>query len=360
MPVGEPSNSWEQLQARMEAVPRLDLDAGSTPLHECATLTEDLQGPRVLIKRDDLTGRAFGGNKIRKLEYILQGVKERGADTIVVGAARQSNFCREISGCASKLGIEVVAYLRGTEPLSYEGNVLLDHIFGAKIFASDAQSWSELHREMYGAADVLSAQGRQVEVVTGFEPLGSLAYVNCAMEVSQQCASLGLEPTHVYLSSGTGTQAGLQVGFAALGMDVDVVGVGPMQHLEGYDSIPHRLSEVANWISAKLELSLNFAPENFQHTTAHVDGGYAHCGYETAEAIRTFGRREAILLDPVYTGKAMAALLAHSRQGRLGGSDTVVFLHTGGTPAMFASIEGARTNLGLEGSHLGAASMGSR
>jgi 1-aminocyclopropane-1-carboxylate deaminase/D-cysteine desulfhydrase-like pyridoxal-dependent ACC family enzyme len=207
---------------------------------------------------------------------------------------------------------------------------------GADVRLHPYESWTALHEAMHTLARDLCAQGRRARAVTGFEPVGALAYVECAVEVARQCDELGVEPDVVVVSSATGTQAGLEVGFRALGLDTRVVGISPIPALEGFATIPERLAEVANWLCERLELDWRLEPEDIENTPAYVGEGYAALGVDARAALELFARTEALILDPVYTAKAAAGLVDMVRDGRIEPESTVVFVHTGGTPALFA------------------------
>jgi 1-aminocyclopropane-1-carboxylate deaminase/D-cysteine desulfhydrase-like pyridoxal-dependent ACC family enzyme len=321
---------------RLAAEPRVPLACLPTPLDACPRLSESLDGVQVLVKRDDLTGLAFGGNKTRKLEFLLTESVASGVDVIVTGAAKQSNFCRQTAAAAARLGMEAVLLLIGDPRAERQGNLLVDDLVGADVRLHPYTSWTELHEAIRATAAHLREHGRRARALTGFEPVGALAYVECALELAQQCRERDVHPDVVVVSSATGTQAGLEVGFRALGLDTHVVGVSPLPDLEGYPTIAARLAEVGNWLCERLELSWRLAPEDVDNTTAYVGQGYAVLGSDARAALELFARTEGLILDPVYTAKAAAGLVDMCRDGRIAPGGTVVFVHTGGTPALFA------------------------
>ncbi|MGQ9585387.1 MAG: 1-aminocyclopropane-1-carboxylate deaminase/D-cysteine desulfhydrase [Anaerolineae bacterium] len=328
--------SAKALKERVQETPRVKLAALPTPLQECAHFSKVLGGPRIFVKREDLTGLAFGGNKVRKLELFMAELVSQGVETVVAGASKQSNFCRQVSACAAKLGMKAVLVLMGDPDTERQGNLLVDDLLGADIRLQNIEDWPQLHETMHQLAEDLRSQGVKVRALTGFEPLGSIAYVDCVLEMLPQFEEHGIQPDYLFVCSGTGTQAGLEVGVRALGLDCKVIGVSPSAGLSGYDSISHRLAEVANWVADRLGLGLTFKADEITNTPDYVGEGYAKVTEAGIEAIRLFARTEGILLDPVYTGKAMAGLIDYIRRGEIGPEKTVVFVHTGGTPALFA------------------------
>jgi 1-aminocyclopropane-1-carboxylate deaminase/D-cysteine desulfhydrase-like pyridoxal-dependent ACC family enzyme len=330
------ATSAHDLAERIAAQPRVPLAVSPTPLQDCPRLSEALGGVRLLIKRDDLTGLAFGGNKTRKLEFLLAEPVANGVEVIVAGAAKQSNFCRQTAAAAARLGMEAILLLMGDPRVERQGNLLVDELVGADVRLHPYESWTALHEAMHALAADLRANGRRAQALTGFEPVGALAYVECALEIARQCEERGVEPDVVVVSSATGTQAGLEVGFRALGLGTRVVGISPIPALEGYASIPARLAEVANWLCERLGLDWRLEPDDIDNTPAYVGEGYARVGADGRAALELFGRREAVILDPVYTAKAAAGLVDMVGDGRIAADATVVFVHTGGTPALFA------------------------
>lgn len=328
--------SKEALKRKVDSFPRVHLAVLPTPLHECPRLSRALGGPRIFMKRDDLTGLAFGGNKTRKLEFFMADLVNQGVETVVAGASKQSNFCRQTAAAAAKLGMKAILMLIGDPQTERQGNLLIDDLVGADIRLHNYPSWPELHQSIYRLADELRQQGVKAQALTGFEPLGTIAYVDCMIEMVDQFREHGIDPGYLFVASGTGTQAGLEVGVRALGLDCQIVGVSPSPDLEGYPSISARLSEVANWVSDRLDLGLSFDPREIVNTSDYVGEGYGVVTQDGIEAIRIVARTEGILLDPVYTGKAMAGLIDYIRRGKIGINQTVVFVHTGGTPALFA------------------------
>lgn len=325
------------LQAAIDSLPRIKLASLPTPLQECPRFSRALGGPRVFVKRDDLTGLAFGGNKTRKLEFSMPEHVKNNVEVIVAGAAVQSNFCRQTAAAAAKLGMRSILLLLGRPDAEVQGNLLLDDILGAEVHLEDRNSYLEMHAMLESVAKGLRAKGQRAAAMNGFEPVASVGYVLCMVEMARQFEELGIRPSRMYVASGTGTLAGLEVGCRALGLDVVVTGVSPSHEvLEGYPTTEHRFAEVGTWVANHLALDLGFSPSDFNYTLAYGGPGYGLMNPSALEAIRLLARTEGILLDPVYTCKALSALIDHVRTGEIGKDETVVFVHTGGTPALFA------------------------
>jgi len=292
-----------------------------TPLDEAPRLSDAL-GARILIKRDDLTGLALGGNKARKLQYLLADAVARGCHTIVAVGGAQSNFCRMAAAAAAKLDLRCHLVLGGEQPARATGNILLDELFGAELRYAGSEDWGE----MTDAAKRLATElgdGAYFMPIGGATPVGALAYVDAADELLGQIDTL---PDWIVIADGSGgTHAGLLAGLPpsvrVLGIDVS----RPERPLKA--SIPKLAERTA-------ELAGRALPPFELHIADHTGERYAAITRECREAVRMAAELEAVVLDPVYTGKAMAGMIAALRDGRIGG--TVVFWHTGGAPALFA------------------------
>jgi 1-aminocyclopropane-1-carboxylate deaminase/D-cysteine desulfhydrase-like pyridoxal-dependent ACC family enzyme len=259
----------------------------------------------------------------------------QGADCLITLGAGQSNHCRQTAAAAVKAGID--SYLLLYPPFHGEGqgNLLLDDLLGAHLVRLDSRDPAVLERETERLVERLRSEGRRPYVIPvgGSNATGAVGYVLCAVELARQLAARGLDATHVYVSSGSsGTQSGLLVGRMALGASWQVVGVSP--GTKGVD-VAARVAEVGRACARLLGLEGDPATDVVTDDR-YVGPAYGSVTPECAEAVRLLARSEGIVLDPVYTGKAMAGLIDHVRRGTLGPSDTVVFVHTGGTPALFA------------------------
>lgn len=292
-----------------------------TPLDEAPRLSAEL-GIRVLIKRDDMTGLALGGNKARKLAYLMPDLIERGYDTVVTSGAAQSNFARMTAAAAARLGMTCHLVLAGDAPPRFTGNLVLDRLFGATLHFAGIHDWGQIEAEVERLAAELGPRAYAMPI-GGATPLGALSYVHAADELLSQMEA---PPDWIVLADGSGsTHAGL---LAGLPPSVRVLGVDvsrpPM-------SLPDIVSRMAEKTAA---LAGRPAPTNEALIVDHCGPAYASITPEAQEAVRLAARTEGLVLDPVYTGKAMAGLIAAVRDGRISG--TVVFWHTGGSVALFA------------------------
>ncbi len=311
----------------MKALPRIPLAALPTPVQPLLRLSEEL-GFTLLVKRDDLTGLAFGGNKVRKLEYLLADAQAQGADVVVTTGAAQSNHCRQTAGAAAKLGLGCRLVL--TTPRRPSGNLLLDGLLGARV------TWAAPEARAQALAQAVAeeaAQGRRPYRIPygGSSPLGAAAYAYALEELLSQ----GVTPdTIVFASSSGGTQAGLVAGARLLGFRGRILGISIQ---EPAPTLRERVAVLASQTAALLG-----TPTTFRDTEIFVCDTYAKAGYGVVtdaeiNAILRFARAEGLFLDPVYTGRAAAALLDLAAQGDFAPQETVLFWHTGGTPALFAT-----------------------
>ena len=337
---GNPMARFDAAVARFERAPLAHLP---TPFEELTALAAELGGPRLFTKRDDQTGLAFGGNKARKLDFILADAKARGSDRVITWAGVQSNWARMTAAGARRLGMEATLVLQRregqpTEPA--DGNLLLDRLLGAEVvlLEPDADREAEVERVVAAAR----ADGGKPYVVgvggsrTGHSmehPLGAVAYANGFRELLAQARDRGVEITHVVHASGSGsTQAGLVVGAAALAPGVEIIGISSGGAKEASE---RNVLEIARQTVAAMDLPVEILPERVTVLDDYVGEGYGVVDRRIVEAIALVARTEGLLLDPVYTGKALTGLIGLIESGELGPEDTVVFLHTGGTPALF-------------------------
>jgi len=322
-----------KLEAKIEGLPRIRLANLPTPLQEMPRLSKALGGPKIWVKRDDQTGLAFGGNKVRKLEFEVAEAVEKGADTVVAGGVVQSNHALATTVAARRLGMRVVLLLRGEEPKEYTGNLLLNHVFGAEIRFIRAK-WHETGPITRSVVEELRKKGHKPYVAPFSSPLGSVGYVNAVLELLQQAEGMNLKIDSVVHAAGSGgTQAGLIVGNKALKARIDVVGIA-VESDGGW--LLNETTEIADKCARLLGLDLPVTRDDVRILYDYVGAGYRILDEKVKDAIRLVARTEGILLDPVYTGKAMAGLIDLVKQGRFKRSENVVFLHTGGTPAIFA------------------------
>ena len=324
--------------------PRISLTALPTPLADAVRLREALGGPgkcpRILTKRDDLTTLGLGGNKARKLEYLVADARAQGATTLITTGAVQSNHARMTAAAACVAGMRCVLVLTATtDRPAIAGNLLLDHLYGAAIrLVPSIDPMLAVGQDEAIVAEVVAeetAAGRTPYVIPvgGSSGVGVFGYIGGSAELVDQLDDAGVTPSRLYYASGSrGTQAGLTLGAKLCGAPYRVYGVAVSA---GEPEKIERAKRIANEAAARLNL-----PERLERSDLVTDQEYIGEGYgiptkEALEAIAILARSEAILLDPCYTSKAMAALVHHVRAGELAPGDTVVFLHTGGMPALF-------------------------
>ncbi|MBA7657957.1 L-cysteate sulfo-lyase [subsurface metagenome] len=318
-----------------------------TPLHEVPKFSAAIGGPRIFIKRDDLTGLAFGGNKTRMFEFLLAKARAEGADTVVGGAGVQSNYARQLVAACNSMGFEihlVLRYIRGPKDNDIQGNLLLDLLAGASVHVINA-SGEEQRRAMYDLAEKLKKKGKKpfVARMASDEELTPdvIAYVNCFCEIVEQCKELEIVPSSLYLASYDSTQAGLELSIAALRSSIRIVGIAPAVWESDASEL---IARYANQAAEKLTLNCRIKKEDVFNTTDYVGERYGIPTQAGIDMIKLMARTEGIFLDPVYTSKAMSALYDHVKKGKVSSKDVVIFLHTGGTPALFAYQE----ELGME------------
>jgi L-cysteate sulfo-lyase len=323
---------------RLAGFPRLGLANLPTPLEPMKRLTAHLGGPRLWVKREDATGLGFGGNKLRKLDYVLHEALSNSADAIVSGGVVQSNSQRQVAAVAAKLGIacHLAVYHGRLEPPTPEykssGNALLNRLFGAHLH--DVPWTGDRNAAIRTLVADLEASGhRPYFVPYGVSnPLGALAYATTISEIDSQATRLGFAPSAIVHCTGSGgTQAGLVVGAALALPNTQIVGID-------IDAEPARVrvDVVALAQQASELLDVPFEEASVEVVAGHAGPAYCVPHQATIEAIRLAGRLEALPLDPVYSGKGLAGLIALIRQGRWSKDEDVIFLHTGGAPALFA------------------------
>ena len=318
--------------------PRVFLAHLPTPLERMDRLTKDLGGPEIWIKRDDCTGLSTGGNKTRKLEFLMAEALAEGADTIITQGATQSNHARQTAAFAAKLGLACHILLEdrtGSNDQNYNtnGNVLLDHLHGATT--SRRAGGVDMAAEMVALAERVKEDGAKPYIIPGggSNPTGALGYVNCAFELVAQANDRGLVIDHIVTATGSaGTQAGLITGLKALNAGIPLLGVGvraPQARQE------ESVFNLAQRTAEKLGCPGVVSRADVVANTDYVGAGYGIPRADTLEAIQLFAQLEGILLDPVYSGKGAAGLIDLVRKGRFTKGQRVVFLHTGGAAGLF-------------------------
>lgn len=338
----------DELTRRLAAVPCTRLAALPTPLDDATRLRAALGGPtrcpRILVKRDDLTGLGLGGNKARKLEYLVAHAVAEGATALITTGAVQSNHARMTAAAAALCGLEahLVLTANGAAPApapADEGNLLLDRLFGAHVYfvPSVDPMLAVGHDEVMVAevASLIRARGGRPYVIPvgGSSAVGALGYVAGTVELAAQLEAIDTRPSRLYFASGSrGTQAGLTLGAHLLGMPYRLHGVAVSA---GEPEKIERARRVAGDAATLLGANDSVRAVEFFTDQNFIGDGYGLPTAAALEALRLVARSEALVLDPTYTAKAMAALVAHLLAGQIAASDTVVFLHTGGSPALF-------------------------
>ena len=318
---------------RISQFPRVSLGFFPTPIHPLPNLSARLGGPNLWIKRDDQTGLATGGNKTRKLEFLVGEALAQQCDTLITIGAPQSNHARQTAAAAAKAGLKSALVLRGTMPADRTGNILIDDLIGAEVYwagnRTDAAALSEV-------ADELRARGQKPYVIPlgGSNPIGALGYVTAMQELVEQTKSISVQfAAIVFATSSGGTQSGLMVGARLSGFTSRIMGIS-VDH-RATDYVP-RLIDLAQATAEQIDHTLSFNAADFEVNDHYLGGGYAVMGEPEREAIKLTAQTEGLLVDPVYTGRAMAGLIDLIRQGEFKPNQPVLFWHTGGTPALFA------------------------
>ncbi|MCL0041371.1 D-cysteine desulfhydrase family protein [Dehalococcoidia bacterium] len=316
-------------------LPRVRLAALPTPLEEMGNLSKKLGGPRLFIKRDDNTGLAFGGNKARKLEFLMGDALDKGVDTIITAGGIQSNHARMTAAAANRLGFKVVLVLSGEKPSSYKANLLLDHLLQAEIRFLNTKDSEQIKQRIEEIAAELSSSGHNTYIIPpgGSNRIGVSGYALAMSELLAQANEKGVKFDSIVLAcGGGGTQAGVVVGTKALNLNMMTIGISVSREAI---LLKERVASLANETAEHLGLSMPFTPAEIEVYDEYVGEGYAIPTTEGIEAIKLVAGLEGIFLDPVYTGKAMAGLISLIKTGRFRSDENVVFLHTGGIPAIF-------------------------
>jgi 1-aminocyclopropane-1-carboxylate deaminase/D-cysteine desulfhydrase-like pyridoxal-dependent ACC family enzyme len=327
-----------QLEAALAGLPRVRLaSVRPTPLEPMPRLSAQLGGPSLYIKRDDLTGLAFGGNKTRMLEFALADALAKGADTIVTGAAVQSNYCRQMAAACARLGLELHLVLRPVRPVDLQesqGNNLLQRLCGAHLTVLPGYDLGAQQRAIQAKFEELTARGRRVYWPRRDDTvdLDALAYAEVGLEIARQGRELGIDPGDLYVAALDTTQAGLVLGLKWIESPIRVRGFSPFAGMPGRQA---EMARIANQGARRLGLPIELGAGEFDSDVSFVGEAYGIPTREGLAAIRVLARTEGILIDPVYTGKAMAALFQHCRERKLAKDRPAVFLHTGGAPALF-------------------------
>jgi 1-aminocyclopropane-1-carboxylate deaminase/D-cysteine desulfhydrase-like pyridoxal-dependent ACC family enzyme len=324
-----------EIRARVARLPRVPLALAPTPLHEVPRLARELGIGRLFIKRDDLTGLAFGGNKTRNLEFRMAEAVEQKTDVFIAGLEAQSNSARQTTAAANILGMRTILVLHRDREWGWQGNLLVDRLLGAEIRFVDSHDPAEMDRVLRETAEEQRRLGRRAFVMNhagGFALGSAVAYLLCTLEIVEQMDALGLDPTHLYMTSGNKGHAGLILGRKLLGKSFRTIAISQRY---GEDRVSGAIKGAKDALHA-LDWDLEVTPEDVESYDDYVGEAYGRPSPAGLRAMKLAARTEGLLLDPIYTGKAMAGLADHARRGIVGPDSVVVFIHTGGLPAMFA------------------------
>ena len=312
-------------------IPRLHFAHLPTPIESLVRLSKFLGEPRLLVKRDDQTGLAFGGNKTRKLEFLIAEAREQGAKTLISGGALQSNHCRQTAAAAARFGFKCILVLTGDKAQKASGNLLLDQLFGAEIvYVADRKDRDRILQETFDRATKERSNPYLVPY-GGSNPTGALGYAFAMKEFMDQNANADWI---VFATSSGGTHAGLLLGQRMFGFQGRILGISVD---ESEEWLKQEVSKLASATSEKAGERIEFTPSDVLVNANYCNPGYGVVTEREREAIRLFARYEGLLLDPVYTGRAAAGMIDLIRKGFFKNSETVMFLHTGGQPALFAA-----------------------
>lgn len=310
---------------------RIPLGLFPTPLYKLENLSQDI-GKNIYIKRDDMTGVALGGNKIRKLEFLLADAQAKGVDIVLTAGGPQSNHAMLTAACAARLGMKSILVLKKRGVLA-GGNLILNHIFGADIRFVDTDTYDDIYAEIERLMSCLQDEGHTPYFIPvgGSVPLGCLGYVNCVQEIAEQAKELGISFNSIISAVGSGgTYSGLTLGAKLFLPNTKSIGIGVCD--DPFSEISYNLMSQ----TAKLLESDTLVTEEDIHIRYHIGPGYAMPSLEGKAAVRRMALREGILVDPVYTGKALAGFFQLVEQGYFDEEENILFVHTGGAGALFA------------------------
>ena len=317
----------------IDELPRLNLGVFPTPFYKLEGISARY-GRNIWIKRDDLCGVALGGNKVRKLEFLLADAKRRGCDTVFTTGGAQSNHAMLTAACAARLGMRCTLILKKRGVTDHKGNLVLDDIFGAQVEFMDTDSYEDIYAEMRRRCEALANQGHKGYIIPvgGSTALGAVGYAECVREMAAQAKEAGIELGHIASATGSGgTTAGLVLGTSLFLPHAKATGLGvdtdPFE-----DIVPEFVKEAAGLVGQPVPTDMN---SRFQ-MLYHVGAGYAVPNAEDTPYIEELARQEGILLDPVYTGKAWAKFLMLVKEGYFNAAEHIAFVHTGGAAALFA------------------------
>lgn len=320
----------------LENLPRFHLAEFPTPIHYLESFSKACNGPAIFMKRDDITTLGMGGNKTRKLEFLIGEALEQGKDTLVTAGGLQSNHCRLTAAAARKANLSCRLVLNGERPEIPNGNLLLDKIFGASVHYCDRK---DRDRRLIQATEDLLADGKNPYVIPvgGSNSIGSTGYVKAMFELETQLKGMNIKlDAIVFASSSGGTQAGLTLGAKIINFKGQILGISIDQTKTGDQPFPQVLTEIANTTAQRIGFPLQLVEEDFSLNCDYLGAGYAMPGDIEFNAIRDLAQYEGILLGPVYTARAMGGLINLIQKRYFRKDQTVLFWHTGGTPELFA------------------------
>lgn len=312
--------------------PKLSMSVLPTPIHRLENISRGLF-TNVYCKRDDMTGFAFGGNKTRKLDYLLADALKNGADTLIGVGSNQSNFCRMTAGAGSVNDLDVQLVLGGIEPEKPTGNLLMDHLFGANVHHIDSEDWDEWEGKGKEMEEELKSEGRNVYwmPIGGSSPVGALGYVDAFFEIMDDKRKLNVKFDYIVHASGSaGTQAGLLVGRQIFGWEGIIIGMGVAKDKK---QLTGEVYELANEVGKQFDVSIK--RDDIVVDDSYIGEKYGALTEKCAEAVSIFAMKEGILLDYVYTGKAAAGLIDYAKRGIFTDKVNVLFIHTGGNIQLF-------------------------
>ena len=314
------------------SLPRLPLGVYPTPFYKLENISAKY-GKNIWIKRDDMCGVALGGNKVRKLEFLLADARAQGCDTVFTTGGAQSNHAMLTAACAARLGMKCILILKKRGVTERKGNLVLADIYGADVRFMDTDSYDDIYAEMHRVGEELAKEGHKSYYIPvgGSNPLGAVGYVNGVREFTVQALAAGIRIGHIVSATGSGgTTAGLLLGAKLFQPGVKVTGMGVDD-----DPFEEIVPDLAAQAAGILECSFEREQDDFE-MVYHMGQGYAIPNAEDTPYIEELARMEGILLDPVYTGKAWAGMLKLLKEGYFGDEDNIVFVHTGGAAALFA------------------------
>jgi D-cysteine desulfhydrase family pyridoxal phosphate-dependent enzyme len=343
------SFSASEIKDKIDNFPRTNLIHLPTPFQRMTNLEKELGGPELYLKRDDLTGLAFGGNKSRKLEFIIPDVQAKGADVIITWASVQSNWCLQTAAAARKFGIRPVLILFKTYELpdEYDGNLLLDHILDADIKIREAEYGKVVDQadvdkvleqvikevKEWGHTPYVAPIGGSIVGGSMDKPLGAIGYVNAFVEMLEQTEGFGFQPDYIVHATGSGgTQAGLVFGAKALCPKARVLGISVSDEKESFSK---DVLSIAKDTEKAFGIDLSISADDVIVFDEYLEEGYGVVTESVSDVLRLVSVKEGVFLDPVYTGKAMVALVDLVNKGYIPQDAKVVFFHTGGTAALF-------------------------